>query len=149
MASNNLPRRIIKVKIHKLLLKSKFQTLDKDEAGLFFVPSYVKCLRMIGGLNDKEINQTHGCRLDLLLYRLLQKAYSSVMAIVMGEEVAERRKQKTVAAQATTLKVSGVRMLTGEHNLTSSHDGCVKMNLKSRRTVEVVGRDRENSGNPI
>ncbi|XP_020600094.1 probable glucuronosyltransferase Os03g0107900 isoform X2 [Phalaenopsis equestris] len=47
------------VKIHHLLLKSKFRTLKKEEADLFFVPSYVKCVRMNGGLNDKEINQTY------------------------------------------------------------------------------------------
>nr|GEW81580.1 probable glucuronosyltransferase GUT1 [Tanacetum cinerariifolium] len=28
-------------------------------ADLFFVPSYVKCVRMMGGLNDKEINQAY------------------------------------------------------------------------------------------
>ncbi|KAK7383312.1 hypothetical protein VNO78_28986 [Psophocarpus tetragonolobus] len=43
-----------KVKIHKLLLESK-----QLEADLFFVPSYVKCARMLGGLNDKEINHTY------------------------------------------------------------------------------------------
>jgi hypothetical protein len=47
------------VKIHKLLLESKFRTIKKDEADLFFVPAYVKCVRMLGGLNDKEINQTY------------------------------------------------------------------------------------------
>ncbi|XP_068665806.1 probable glycosyltransferase At5g25310 [Aristolochia californica] len=47
------------VKIHRLLLKSKFRTLRKEQADLFFVPSYVKCTRMMGGLNDKEINQTY------------------------------------------------------------------------------------------
>ncbi|XP_047067928.1 probable glucuronosyltransferase Os03g0107900 [Lolium rigidum] len=47
------------VKIHQLLLKSRFRTLDKDEAHLFFVPSYVKCVRMTGALTDKEINQTY------------------------------------------------------------------------------------------
>ncbi|KAL9245105.1 hypothetical protein vseg_018793 [Gypsophila vaccaria] len=46
------------VKIHRMLLKSKFRTLNKDEADLFFVPAYPKCVRMMGGLNDKEINQT-------------------------------------------------------------------------------------------
>lgn len=30
-----------------------------EEADLFFVPSYVKCARMMGGLNDKEINHTY------------------------------------------------------------------------------------------
>nr|XP_043606435.1 probable glucuronoxylan glucuronosyltransferase F8H isoform X2 [Erigeron canadensis] len=47
------------VKIHRLLLKSRFRTHNKAEADLFFVPSYVKCVRMMGGLNDKEINQTY------------------------------------------------------------------------------------------
>ncbi|CAI0395907.1 unnamed protein product [Linum tenue] len=46
------------VKIHKLLLKSRFRTRRKEEADFFFVPTYVKCVRMMGGLNDKEINQT-------------------------------------------------------------------------------------------
>lgn len=47
------------VKIHKLLLKSKFRTMNKEEADLFFVPAYAKCVRMMGGLNDKEINSTY------------------------------------------------------------------------------------------
>lgn len=47
------------VKIHRLLLESRFRTRKKEEADLFFVPAYVKCVRMLGGLNDKEINQTY------------------------------------------------------------------------------------------
>lgn len=47
------------VKIHKLLLQSRFRTRKKEEADLFFVPAYVKCVRVMGGLNDKEINQTY------------------------------------------------------------------------------------------
>ncbi|XP_059455578.1 probable beta-1,4-xylosyltransferase IRX10 [Corylus avellana] len=47
------------VKIHKLLLKSRYRTRKKEEADLFFVPAYVKCVRMMGGLNDEEINQTY------------------------------------------------------------------------------------------
>ncbi|GER47848.1 exostosin family protein [Striga asiatica] len=47
------------VKIHRLLLQSTYRTRKKEEADLFFVPSYVKCVRMMGGLNDKEINQTY------------------------------------------------------------------------------------------
>ncbi|KAK4390999.1 putative beta-1,4-xylosyltransferase IRX10 [Sesamum angolense] len=47
------------VKIHRLLLQSTYRTRNKEEADLFFVPSYVKCVRMMGGLNDKEINQTY------------------------------------------------------------------------------------------
>lgn len=49
----------LQVKIHQLLLKSRFRTWKKHEADFFFVPSYVKCIRMMGGLNDKEINQTY------------------------------------------------------------------------------------------
>ncbi|KAJ9146184.1 hypothetical protein P3X46_028485 [Hevea brasiliensis] len=47
------------VKIHRLLQKSRFRTRKKEEADLFFVPAYVKCVRMMGGLSDKEINQTY------------------------------------------------------------------------------------------
>ena len=47
------------MKIHKFLLQSKQRTRKKEEADLFFVPSYVKCARMMGGLNDKEINNTY------------------------------------------------------------------------------------------
>ncbi|KAM7250836.1 hypothetical protein ACFE04_022719 [Oxalis oulophora] len=47
------------VKIHKFLLQSKLRTRSKEEADLFFVPSYVKCVRMMGGLSDKEINQMY------------------------------------------------------------------------------------------
>ncbi|KAJ6920185.1 hypothetical protein NC651_013944 [Populus alba x Populus x berolinensis] len=47
------------VKIHKLLLQSRFRTRKKEEANLFFVPAYAKCVRMMGGLNDKEINHTY------------------------------------------------------------------------------------------
>ncbi|KAF2296613.1 hypothetical protein GH714_000577 [Hevea brasiliensis] len=43
----------------RLLLRSRFRTRKKEEADLFFVPAYVKCVRMMGGLHDKEINQTY------------------------------------------------------------------------------------------
>lgn len=42
-----------------MLLQSRFRTRKKEEADLFFVPAYPKCVRMMGGLNDKEINQTY------------------------------------------------------------------------------------------
>ncbi|KAJ7530080.1 hypothetical protein O6H91_15G078200 [Diphasiastrum complanatum] len=45
------------VKIHKFFSKSAFRTFDKNEADFFFVPTYVKCVRMKGGLSDKEIDQ--------------------------------------------------------------------------------------------
>ncbi|KAM5551126.1 hypothetical protein ABKV19_026117 [Rosa sericea] len=47
------------VKIHRLLQESRFRTRKKEEADLFFVPAYAKCVRMMGGLNDIEINQTY------------------------------------------------------------------------------------------
>lgn len=56
------------VKVHQLLQKSGFRTMNKDEAQLFFVPSYVKCVRMMGRLNDKEINQTYVKVLEQLPY---------------------------------------------------------------------------------
>ncbi|KAK4859506.1 hypothetical protein QYF36_006658 [Acer negundo] len=47
------------VKTHRFLLNSRFRTRKKEEADLFFVPAYAKCVRVNGGLNDKEINQTY------------------------------------------------------------------------------------------
>jgi len=49
----------LQVKIHTLLQQSRFRTRKKEEADFFFVPAYVKCVRMLGGLNDKEINQAY------------------------------------------------------------------------------------------
>ncbi|GMP46565.1 hypothetical protein CsSME_00014668 [Camellia sinensis var. sinensis] len=46
------------VKIHRMLLQSRFRTTKKEEADLFFLPTYVKCVHMMGGLNNEEINQT-------------------------------------------------------------------------------------------
>lgn len=43
------------VKIHQLLLESRFRTLDKARADFFFVPAYVKCVRIYGGLDEKEV----------------------------------------------------------------------------------------------
>ncbi|WCJ43433.1 Exostosin family protein [Euphorbia peplus] len=56
------------VKIHKLLLDSRFRTRKKEDADLFFVPSYVKCVRMMGGLTDKEINLTYVKVLNQMSY---------------------------------------------------------------------------------
>ncbi|KAJ6681557.1 EXOSTOSIN HEPARAN SULFATE GLYCOSYLTRANSFERASE -RELATED [Salix koriyanagi] len=56
------------VKIHRLLLQSRFRTRKKEEANLFFVPAYVKCVRMMGGLNDKEINSTYVKALSQMPY---------------------------------------------------------------------------------
>ncbi|XP_034888930.1 probable glucuronoxylan glucuronosyltransferase F8H isoform X2 [Populus alba] len=56
------------VKIHKLLLQSRFRTRKKEEANLFFVPAYAKCVRMMGGLNDKEINHTYVKALSQMPY---------------------------------------------------------------------------------
>lgn len=47
------------VKIHRLLLNSSFRTRKKEEADFFFVPTYVKCVHMLEGLTEEEINQTY------------------------------------------------------------------------------------------
>lgn len=49
----------MQVKIHRLLLKSRFRTKEKEEADFFFVPAYVKCVHMLEGLTEEEINQTY------------------------------------------------------------------------------------------
>ncbi|KAL9251768.1 putative glucuronoxylan glucuronosyltransferase IRX7 [Drosera capensis] len=46
------------VKIHRMFLGSRFRVRRKEEADLFFVPTYVKCVRMLGGLTDREIDKT-------------------------------------------------------------------------------------------
>ena len=44
------------VKIHKLLMESRYRTLNKSQADFFFVPAYVKCVRIFGGLNEREVS---------------------------------------------------------------------------------------------
>ncbi|CAI9291468.1 unnamed protein product [Lactuca saligna] len=72
------------VKIHKLLLKSRFRTHKKAEADLFFVPSYVKCVRMMGGLNDKEINQTYVKVLSQMPYFRLSGGRNHIFVFPSG-----------------------------------------------------------------
>ncbi|XP_020247538.1 probable glucuronoxylan glucuronosyltransferase F8H isoform X2 [Asparagus officinalis] len=72
------------VKVHHLLLKSKFRTSNKKEADLFFVPSYVKCVRMMGGLNDKEINQTYVKVLSQMPYFRLSGGRNHVFVFPSG-----------------------------------------------------------------
>lgn len=72
------------VKIHKLLLKSKFRTMNKEEADLFFVPAYAKCVRMMGGLNDKEINQTYVKVLSQMPYFRLSGGRNHIFVFPSG-----------------------------------------------------------------
>ncbi|XP_057532407.1 probable glucuronosyltransferase Os03g0107900 [Amaranthus tricolor] len=72
------------VKIHKLLLKSKFRTMNKEEANLFFVPAYAKCVRMMGGLNDKEINQTYVKVLSQMPYFRLSGGRNHIFVFPSG-----------------------------------------------------------------
>ncbi|XP_074280240.1 putative glucuronosyltransferase GUT1 [Silene latifolia] len=72
------------VKIHKMLLKSKFRTLNKEEADLFFVPAYAKCVRMMGGLNDKEINQTYVKVLSQMPYFRLSGGRNHIFVFPSG-----------------------------------------------------------------
>ncbi|KAJ7965436.1 Exostosin family protein [Quillaja saponaria] len=72
------------VKIHKLLLQSRFRTRKKEEADLFFVPSYVKCVRMMGGLSDKEINQTYVKVLSQMPYFRLSGGRNHIFVFPSG-----------------------------------------------------------------
>lgn len=46
------------VKVHKLLMESRIRTLNKSQADFFFVPAYVKCVRIFPrGLNEQEVNE--------------------------------------------------------------------------------------------
>nr|DAD39940.1 TPA_asm: hypothetical protein HUJ06_014263 [Nelumbo nucifera] len=68
----------------QLLLKSRFWTLKKEEADLFFVPAYVKCVRMMGGLHDKEISQTYVKVLSQLPYFRLSGGRNHVFIFPSG-----------------------------------------------------------------
>lgn len=46
----------VQVKIHKLLMESRYRTVNKSLADFFFVPAYVKCVRIFGGLTEEEVN---------------------------------------------------------------------------------------------
>ncbi|KAG6390474.1 hypothetical protein SASPL_148209 [Salvia splendens] len=72
------------VKIHRLLLQSTYRTRKKEEADLFFVPSYVKCVRMMGGLNDKEINQTYVKVLSQMPYFRLSGGRNHIFVFPSG-----------------------------------------------------------------
>ncbi|KAL0351573.1 UNVERIFIED_CONTAM: putative glucuronosyltransferase [Sesamum calycinum] len=72
------------VKIHRLLLQSTYRTRNKEEADLFFVPSYVKCVRMMGGLNDKEINQTYVKVLSQMPYFRLSGGRNHIFVFPSG-----------------------------------------------------------------
>ncbi|KAF4354682.1 hypothetical protein G4B88_029526 [Cannabis sativa] len=72
------------VKIHKLLLQSRFRTRKKEEADLFFVPAYVKCVRMMGGLKDKEITETYVKVLSQLPYFRLSGGRDHIFVFPSG-----------------------------------------------------------------
>ncbi|XP_034677451.1 probable beta-1,4-xylosyltransferase IRX10 [Vitis riparia] len=72
------------VKIHRLLLKSRFRTRRKEEADLFFVPTYIKCVRMKGGLNDKEIDQMYVKVLSQMPYFRLSGGRNHIFVFPSG-----------------------------------------------------------------
>ncbi|XP_062117852.1 probable glucuronosyltransferase Os01g0926700 isoform X1 [Humulus lupulus] len=72
------------VKIHKLLLQSRFRTRKKEEADLFFVPAYVKCVRMMVGLKDKEITETYVKVLNQLPYFRLSGGRNHIFVFPSG-----------------------------------------------------------------
>ncbi|GMH00852.1 hypothetical protein Nepgr_002691 [Nepenthes gracilis] len=72
------------VKIHRMFLKSRFRTEMKEKADLFFVPAYTKCVRMMGGLNDKEINQTYVKVLSQMPYFRLSGGRNHIFVFPSG-----------------------------------------------------------------
>ncbi|GAB2269891.1 hypothetical protein Dimus_004810 [Dionaea muscipula] len=72
------------VKIHKMFLKSRFRTKRKEVADLFFVPAYVKCVRMMGGLNDKEIDKTYVKVLSQMPYFRLSGGRNHIFVFPSG-----------------------------------------------------------------
>lgn len=59
-------------------MKSRYRTLDKSRANFFFVPVYVKCVRIFGGLNEKEVNE-HFLKVsdELVIYIFFVVSYDS------------------------------------------------------------------------
>nr|XP_009793677.1 PREDICTED: probable glucuronoxylan glucuronosyltransferase F8H [Nicotiana sylvestris] len=72
------------VKIHRMLLQSRLRTRKKEEADLFFVPAYPKCVRVMGGLNDKEINQTYVKVLSQMPYFRLSGGRNHIFVFPSG-----------------------------------------------------------------
>lgn len=72
------------VKIHRLLLQSRFRTRNKEEADFFFVPAYVKCVKMMGGLNNREIDQTYVKVLSQMPYFRLSGGRNHIFVFPSG-----------------------------------------------------------------
>ncbi|XP_041018289.1 uncharacterized protein LOC121260474 [Juglans microcarpa x Juglans regia] len=77
----------------------------------------------------------------LLLYRLLQKGYSSVMATIMDEEAAEKQRKKAAAAlqaaQATAIPVQQTQAskLESETNSSSSKNSSAEVPSSNKMTA--------------
>lgn len=97
------------VKIHRMLLKSRFRTRNKGEADLFFVPSYVKCVRMMGGLSDKEINQTYVKVLSQMPYFRLSGGRNHIFVFPSGAGASLFRSWATYLNRSVILTPEGDR----------------------------------------
>ncbi|KAI8531449.1 hypothetical protein RHMOL_Rhmol11G0138100 [Rhododendron molle] len=97
------------VKIHRMLLKSRFRTRKKGEADLFFVPSYVKCVRMMGGLSDKEINQTYVKVLSQMPYFRLSGGRNHIFIFPSGAGATLFRSWATYLNRSIILTPEGDR----------------------------------------
>ncbi|XP_052190201.1 probable beta-1,4-xylosyltransferase IRX10 [Diospyros lotus] len=97
------------VKIHRMLLQSRFRTRKKEEADLFFVPSYVKCVRMMGGLNDKEINQTYVKVLSQMPYFRLSGGRNHIFVFPSGAGASLFRSWATYLNRSIILSPEGDR----------------------------------------
>ncbi|GFY85444.1 exostosin family protein [Actinidia rufa] len=97
------------VKIHRMLLQSRFRTRKKEEADLFFVPTYVKCVRMMGGLSDKEINQTYVKVLSQMPYFRLSSGRNHIFVFPSGAGASLFRSWATYLNRSIILTPEGDR----------------------------------------
>ncbi|PSS31756.1 Arabinosyltransferase ARAD1 [Actinidia chinensis var. chinensis] len=97
------------VKIHRMLLQSRFRTRKKEEADLFFVPTYVKCVRMMGGLSDKEINQTYVKVLSQMPYFRLSGGRNHIFVFPSGAGASLFRSWATYLNRSIILTPEGDR----------------------------------------
>lgn len=105
------------VKIHRMMLQSRFRTRKKEEADFFFVPTYIKCVRMMGGLTDKEIEQTYIKILSRMPYFRLSGGRNHIFVFPSGAGATLFRSWATYLNRSIILTPEGDR--TDKRNVSS------------------------------
>ncbi|CAM6074461.1 unnamed protein product [Sphagnum tenellum] len=114
------------VKIYKRLLESSFRTFEKEKANFFFVPAYVKCVHMMGGLTDTETSDIYSKTSCFLFSWPPFQDGRSILGIT-GDRI-----DKQSTSSFNTLKdVIIPGKLIASYPLQTSKAGCNSSNLES------------------